>query len=114
MMTTNKTVFDFYLKSHTFRSSVDDFELSTKIHMFKGTLDDFEKVEQLYGELWLNVIDSQLDLINFNDGYDVSKLTSDPILLNWEGSDIEAHQINNENVYHYLGDGKLEKIERVI
>ncbi len=97
----NSRFFNFYIVSN-----------DTKIHMFKGTLDDFEKVEQLYAELWLNVIDSQLDLIYFDNGYDVSKLTSDPVLLNWEGSDIEAYPLNNENAYYYLGDGKLETIGR--
>jgi len=97
----NSRFFNFYIVSN-----------DTKIHMFKGTLDDFEKVEQLYAELWLNVIDSQLDLIYFDNGYDISKLTSDPVLLNWEGSDIEAYPLNNENAYYYLGDGKLETIGR--
>ena len=97
----NSRFFNFYIVSN-----------DTKIHMFKGTLDDFEKVEQLYAELWLNVIDNQLDLIYFDNGYDVSKLTSDPVLLNWEGSDIEAYPLNNENAYYYLGDGKLETIGR--
>ena len=97
----SKFKFDFYLVSK-----------DTKIHIFKGSLDDFEKVEQLYAELWAKVIDSQLDLIYFNDGYDVSKLTNDPVLLNWEGCDIEAYQLNNENAYYYLGDGKLETIGR--
>jgi hypothetical protein len=87
----NKGIFDFYLVSN-----------DTKIHMFKGTFNDFEKVEQLYGELWFKVIDNQLNLIDFDNGYDISKLTSDPILRNWEGSDIEARQIGN--IYHYLGD----------
>ena len=97
----NSRFFNFYIVSN-----------DTKIHMFKGTLDDFEKVEQLYAELWLNVIDNQLDLIYSEDAYDVSKLTSDPVLLNWEGSDIEAYPLNNENAYYYLGDGKLETIGR--
>ena len=92
-----KGIFDFYLVSN-----------DTKIHLFKGTLDDFEKVEQLYGELWFKVIDSQLDLVNFDNGYNVSDLTSDPILLNWEGSDIEARQIGN--TYHYLGDSNWDLI----
>jgi hypothetical protein len=51
------TIYNFYLNTneHTYEP----------ILMFKGTLSAFEKVEQLYEELWFNVIDNQLGLLNF-------------------------------------------------
>jgi hypothetical protein len=52
------TIYNFYLNTneHTYEP----------ILLFKGTLSAFEKVEQLYGELWFNVIDNQLGLLNFH------------------------------------------------
>ena len=93
------TIYDFYVESKP---------KEIYIMMFKGTLKDFQKVEQLYGELWYNVIDKQLGLLDFNNGYPVDSLTDDPILLNWEGCDKTATNVTTKANYHYLGDGILE------
>jgi hypothetical protein len=95
------TVFNFYLSTNG----------SSKKPMliFKGTVDAFQKVEQLYAELWYNVIDKQLGLLDFDNGYPVDALTDDPILLQWEGCDIEAIDLQTQTIYCYLGDGKLVK-----
>jgi hypothetical protein len=96
------TIYNFYLSTneHTYEP----------ILMFKGTLSAFQKVEQLYGELWFNVIDKQLGLLNFDNGYPVDSLTDDPILLKWEGSDIEAIDLQTQTIYYYLGDGVLNDV----
>ena len=93
-------IYNFYLNTneHTYEP----------ILIFKGTLSAFEKVEQLYGELWFNVIDNQLGLLNFDNGYPVDSLTDDQVLLKWEGSDIEAIDIETKKMFWYLGDGILE------
>ena len=54
------------------------------------------------------MIDKQLGLLDFNNGYPVDSLTDDPILLNWEGCDITATNVTTKANYHYLGDGILE------
>tara|TARA_R110002051_G_scaffold49094_1_gene96211 strand:+ start:169 stop:477 length:309 start_codon:yes stop_codon:yes gene_type:complete len=98
------TIYNFYLNTneHTYEP----------ILLFKGTLSAFQKVEQLYGELWFNVIDNQLGLLNFDNGYPVDSLTDDPVLLKWEGSDIEAIDLQTQTIYYYLGDGILEKVNK--
>jgi hypothetical protein len=98
------TIYNFYLNTneHTYEP----------ILLFKGTLSAFEKVEQLYGELWFNVIDNQLGLLNFHNGYPVDSLTDDPVLLKWEGSDIEALDLQTQKIYYYLGDGILDKVNK--
>ena len=98
------TIYNFYLNTneHTYEP----------ILMFKGTLSAFQKVEQLYGELWFNVIDKQLGLLNFDNGYPVDSLTDDPVLLKWEGSDIEALDLQTQKIYYYLGDGILDKVNK--
>jgi len=98
------TIYNFYLNTneHTYEP----------ILMFKGTLSAFQKVEQLYGELWFNVIDKQLELLNFDNGYPVDSLTDDPVLLKWEGSDIEALDLQTQKIYYYLGDGILDKVNK--
>tara|TARA_Y100001973_G_C5134384_1_gene299508 strand:- start:51 stop:371 length:321 start_codon:yes stop_codon:yes gene_type:complete len=98
------TVFNFYLS--TSGSSKEP------ILMFKGTVDAFQKVEQLYAELWYNVIDKQLGLLNFDNGYQVDALTDDSILLQWEGCDIEAIDLQTQTIYYYLGDGKLAYLKQ--
>ena len=98
------TIYNFYLNTneHTYEP----------ILLFKGTLSAFQKVEQLYGELWFNVIDNQLGLLNFDNGYPVDSLTDDPVLLKWEGSDIEALDLQTQKIYYYLGDGILDKVNK--
>ena len=98
------TIYNFYLNTneHTYEP----------ILLFKGTLSAFQKVEQLYGELWFNVIDKQLGLLNFDNGYPVDSLTDDPVLLKWEGSDIEALDLQTQKIYYYLGDGILDKVNK--
>ena len=73
--------------------------------MFKGTVEDFQKVEELYGELWAKVIDSQLGLL---DDEHAGVLTDDPILQNWEGAEITAVDSITKVAFYYLGDGELE------
>lgn len=99
------------------KDTIYNFYLSTNggkpILMFKGTLSAFQKVEQLYAELWCNVIDNQLGLLNFDrHGYQADALTDDPILLQWEGCDIEAIDLQTQTIYYYLGDGILEKVNK--
>ena len=106
------------LKEKDMDDKIYNFYLNTNEHtyepilMFKGTLSAFEKVEQLYGELWFNVIDNQLGLLNFDNGYPVDSLTDDPVLLKWEGSDIEAIDIETKKMFWYLGDGILEEASK--
>tara|TARA_R110002020_G_scaffold82308_1_gene203682 strand:- start:2907 stop:3215 length:309 start_codon:yes stop_codon:yes gene_type:complete len=97
-------IYNFYLNTNE-----NNYE---PILMFKGTLSAFEKVDQLYGELWFNVIDNQLGLLNFDNGYPVDNLTDDPVLLKWEGSDIEALDLQTQTIYYYLGDGILDKVNK--
>ena len=73
--------------------------------IFRGTVEDFQKVEELYGELWAKVIDSQLGLL---DDEHAGELTDDPILQNWEGADIIAIDLTTKVEFWYLGDGELE------
>ena len=73
--------------------------------IFRGTVEDFQKVEELYGELWGMVIDSQLGLLGDEHA---GVLTDDPILQNWEGGDITAVDFTTEVEFWYLGDGELE------
>ena len=101
------TIYNFYMKTNE-----DYYE---PILLFKGTLSAFQNVEQLYGELWFNVIDKQLGLLNFDinkNGYPVDSLTDDPVLLKWEGSDIEALDLQTQTIYYYLGDGILDKVNK--
>jgi len=73
--------------------------------IFRGTVEDFQKVEELYGELWGKVIDSQLGLLGDEHA---GVLTDDPILQNWEGVDITAVDFTTKVEFWYIGNAELE------
>ena len=70
-------IYEFYILDPT----------GSRHKIFRGTVKNFQKVEELYGELWGEVIDSQLGLLGDEHA---GVLTDDPILQNWEGVDITA------------------------
>jgi len=106
-------IYEFYILDPTGETvRKTDYTVSSpkgRHKIFRGTVEDFQKVEELYGELWGKVIDSQLGLLGDEHA---GVLTDDPILQNWEGADIIA--IDHLDIeYWYLGEGDLEAIPKL-
>ena len=90
-------IYEFYILDPT----------GSRHKIFRGTVKDFQKVEELYGELWGEVIDSQLGLLGDEHA---GVLTDDPILQNWEGAELIAVEFDTKKEFWYLGDDILEPI----
>tara|TARA_R100000664_G_C2695900_1_gene98161 strand:+ start:131 stop:469 length:339 start_codon:yes stop_codon:yes gene_type:complete len=111
----SKRLYDFYLEVPKEGYNKEGTSEHDDIHIFKGALSDFTHIEELYGKLWFNVIDKQLEHIDYNkdSGYPIKQLTEDKIMLNWEGSDIYALATDTNNKFYYLGNGVLSRGETV-
>ena len=107
-------IYEFYILDPTGETvRKTDYSVSSpkgRHKIFRGTVEDFQKVEELYGELWGKVIDSQLGLLGDEHA---GVLTDDPILQNWEGAEIIAVYFDTKvefYEFYYLGNGDLEAV----